>query len=199
MGEMTNIRTKENGFSGNGIIERRDVLKMGGVAFLASVIPLFSIRKAFAAPNFGSWKVAFRHAHTGETFSGVYRVGDRYLPDVFENLNYKLRDFRTGTIYPMDPHVLDIISLIQAKTQSEHPLEIIGGYRSPKTNHMLHEISTGVAQNSLHMRGQAIDLRLPGYSTEGLRRIATGMKAGGVGYYPKSDFVHVDTGRVRYW
>ncbi len=179
--------------------ERRDILKMGAGALLAGAVPFISCRKAYAELNGGSWGVRLRNAHTGETFSGAYRVGDSYLPEIFQNLNHFLRDFRTGEVFPMDPHVLDIISLVQAQTGTGQPLQVISAYRCPKTNAMLQEKTRGVAKNSFHMYGQAVDITLPGYSIKRLRDVAMGLQAGGVGYYPKSGFVHVDTGKARHW
>lgn len=179
--------------------ERRDVLKMGLAGFLAACVPLLTSKNAFAAANYGQWSVSLHHSHTGERFSGVYREGDRYVPEAFTRLNYVLRDFRTNEAFPMDPHVLDIISVIQARTRTGRPLEVLSGYRCPKTNAMLRYETSGVAKNSFHMYGQAIDLRLQGFNTGRLRAIAQGLRAGGVGYYPRSDFIHVDTGKVRYW
>ena len=149
---------------------------------------------ALASSDNDAWKVSFRHDHTGESFSGVYRVGDKYLPEAFERLSYVLRDFRTNEVFPMDPHVVDIISLIQSKIKSHDTIQILSGYRSPKTNAMLSRRTRGVASNSFHMYGQAVDLRIPGYSTKRLRNVARSLKAGGVGYYPRSGFVHIDTG-----
>ncbi|MCD8496807.1 MAG: DUF882 domain-containing protein [Alphaproteobacteria bacterium] len=180
-------------------IERRDILKGGLCTLLAGVLPLFPARSAYSAQNYQSWRIAFRNTHTGESFSGVYRVGDKYLPDAFERINYVLRDFRNDEIFPMDPRVLDLVKTLHDRTGSDEPLEVLSGYRSPKTNTMLRHVSTGVAKNSLHMYGQAMDIRLPGYNTRRLRDVARKMKAGGVGYYPKSDFVHVDTGKIRSW
>lgn len=179
-------------------ITRRDVLQMGTVGLLSMATPLLAGKKAQAASP-KMWQVSFRQAHTGESFSGVYRVGDQYLPDVFERLNYMLRDFRTGEAFPMDPRVIDVISMVQQGTGKDAPLEILSGYRTPKTNAMLYRISEGVARNSYHMYGQAIDIRMPGYSTKKLSQVARGLRAGGVGYYPKSHFVHVDTGEIRTW
>ena len=179
--------------------ERRDILKMGLAGFLAASVPLISARKAHAAAGVSSWNVKLYHSHTNESFSGTYRVGDKYLPDVFRRMNYFLRDFRTHEVFPMDPHVIDLVSIIQSRMETRRPLEILSGYRSPKTNAMLREGSRGVAKNSLHMYGQAIDIREENYSTKRIRAIACDLKAGGVGYYPRSNFVHVDTGAVRTW
>lgn len=180
-------------------LDRRDLLKMGLVGILGAVTPVMAGRSAFAATRGGEWRISIHQAHTNERFDDVYRVGDYYIPEAFERLNYVLRDFRTQEIFPMDPRVVDILSLVQAKTPGERSLEVLSGYRSPKTNAMLRRSSTGVAKNSLHMYGQAIDIRLPGYSTKKLRAVARSLRAGGVGYYPSSNFVHVDTGEIRSW
>lgn len=179
------------------ILDRRRVLKMGLAGMLAASVPLLSNHKAFARGN-TAWKVSFHQAHTGESFNGVYRVGDKYLPEAFERINYVLRDFRTGEAFPMDPRTIDILNQIQAKMGLDRPFEVLSGYRSPKTNAMLRRASTGVAKNSFHMYGQAIDIRVAG-KTRKLRDVAKSLRAGGVGYYPKSSFVHVDTGNVRSW
>ena len=178
-------------------IDRRDILKLGLAGTLASIVPLGFSSEANAARN--TWRVRFRHAHTGESFNGVYRVGDRYIPEAFEKINYTLRDFRTGEIFPMDPRVIDIMALVQKKAGQRAPIEILSGYRSPKTNAGLRRNSSGVAKNSFHMYGQALDMHIKGYSTSSLRNIAKSLRAGGVGYYPRSSFVHVDTGTVRSW
>lgn len=181
------------------LLDRRDVLKMGLGGLLASIVPLMPAGSAQAAAHYAPWRISLRSAHTGDSFSGVYRVGDKYLPEAFERINYVLRDFRTGDVFPMDPRVLDIVTMVHDKAGQSAPLEVLSGYRSPRTNARLRNASTGVARNSYHMYGQAMDIRLPGYSTRRLRQIARGLKAGGVGYYPRSDFIHVDTGKVRSW
>lgn len=178
---------------------RRNILKYGMAGVIGAAIPLTLGEEAFGARNLATRRVSFSQYHTGESFSGVYRVGNKYLPEAFERLNYVLRDHRTSEIFPMDPRVIDIISLIQEKSERDKPLEILSGYRSPRTNAMLRGASTGVAKNSLHMYGQAIDVRMPGYSTRKLRSHARSLRAGGVGFYAKSDFIHVDTGKVRSW
>lgn len=179
--------------------QRRDLMKYGFAGVIGCALPLISTGDVLAASKNDAWKVSFRHAHTGESFSGVYRVGDKYLPDAFERLSYVLRDFRTKEVFPMDPHVVDIMSIVQRKTGSYDSFQVLSGYRSPKTNAMLGKRSKGVASNSFHMYGQALDIRIPNYSTKKLRNIARSLQAGGVGYYPRSGFVHVDTGKVRSW
>lgn len=179
-------------------LDRRGVLKLGVAGLLASIVPLVPTGQTLAA-NSRSWRVALHNAHTGESYKGVYRVGDTYLPEAFDKINYFLRDFRTREVFPMDPRVIDIVSIVQSKTGTNKSLEVLSGYRSPKTNAGLRNASTGVAKNSFHMYGQAMDIRLPGYSTARLRDVARSLRAGGVGYYSSSNFVHVDTGTVRSW
>ena len=179
-------------------LNRRDILKLGIAGAIGAALPIIGAKDAYAS-NGGSWGISLHHAHTGEKYSGVYRIGDRYLPAAFEESSYVMRDFRTREVFPMDPHAIDIISMVQKKIDPRQPLEILSGYRSPKTNNMLRNASTGVAKNSFHMYGQAVDIRMPGYKTSYLRNVARSLRAGGVGYYPKSNFVHVDTGNVRSW
>lgn len=178
-------------------INRRQALKLGAAGFAAASVPFLGMSRAEAASS--SWRVNIQQPHTGEGFSGVYRVGDDYIPEVFEELNYVLRDRRTGQAFPMDPRVLDIAAQVQRKIGVSTPLHVLCAYRSPKTNKDLRSHSRGVAKNSYHMYGQALDIRIPEISTTKLRDVAKGLKAGGVGYYPKSGFVHVDTGDVRTW
>lgn len=181
------------------VTQRRDFLKMGLAGVIGSVLPLFSIQNAFAANKNTPWKISFRNAHTGESFSGVYRVGNKYLPEAFERINYVMRDFRTKEVFPMDPHVVDIMAVIHRKMDTTTQYQVLSAYRSPKTNAMLGKRSVAVASNSFHMYGQAVDIRLEGESTKKIRNIAQSLKAGGVGFYPRSTFVHVDTGSVRTW
>lgn len=143
--------------------------------------------------------LSFVHTHTGESLSCVYYQAGCYQSSTLARVNHFLRDFRTDEVHPIDPGVLDILFTLRTRADRDEPFHVISGYRSPQTNAMLHRRSTGVAQNSLHMQGKAIDVRLPGFPTHGLREIALAMRRGGVGYYPKSDFVHLDTGRVRFW
>lgn len=144
-------------------------------------------------------ELSFYHTHTGKKLSVIYHDGDSYLPPVLQEVNHFLGDFRTGEIHPIDADLLDALYLLQQKTGVEKNYEVISGYRSPKTNSKLRNKSHGVAKRSLHMQGKAIDVRLTGVNTKKLRDTALAMKVGGVGYYRRSDFIHLDTGRVRYW
>jgi len=140
------------------------------------------------------------HTHTGERIDIVYRRGDQYLPEAEAQLDHFLRDHRTGEVKHYDPHVFDILSDLAAAVG--HPngeIDIICGYRTPWSNEFLRARSSGVAKNSQHMQAHAIDIRIPGVDTLKLRNAALALGRGGVGYYPRSAFVHVDTGRVRTW
>ena len=143
--------------------------------------------------------IALVHVHTGERLSALYYDGADYVPDALRRLNELLRDFRTDTVYPIDPAVLDRLYQLQATTGSNEAFQVICGYRSPATNAALRRASSGVAEHSLHLEGRAIDVRLPGVDTARLASLARAQQIGGVGYYRVSDFVHVDTGRVRTW
>lgn len=144
-------------------------------------------------------RLAFRNLHTGETLRSTYWAQGAYLKDELKGVNQVLRDHRSGEVYPMDPKLLDLLYVLQQTTGISGAFHIISGYRSPKTNQKLRTKSGGVAKRSLHMQGKAIDIRLPGCELKQLRDAALSLKAGGVGYYAKSDFIHVDTGRVRRW
>ena len=178
---------------------RRDVLRATGALVLAGV------GSGFAGPAFAQGlesqvrRLAFDNLHTGERVSVDYWTDGAYVPDALDCVNKVLRDFRTGDVHPIEPTLLDLLSLLRRRVETDSPIEVISGYRSPKTNAKLHEASSGVASNSLHMQGMAIDIRIPGCALPNLRKAALAMRAGGVGYYPKSNFVHVDVGRVRTW
>lgn len=144
-------------------------------------------------------ELRFSHTHTGETLNVEYFNGGSYLADALSTVNHFLRDFRTGDVHPIDEHLLDLLHTLRGSTGTSKPFQVISGYRSPKTNQMLRQRSEGVAAGSLHMRGQAIDIRLADIPLKKLRGAALAARVGGVGFYPASDFVHVDTGRVRTW
>jgi uncharacterized protein YcbK (DUF882 family) len=143
--------------------------------------------------------VSFVHTHTGEQLSATYYEAGDYSAAVLQQVNVLLRDFRDDTVFPIDPKVLDRLYLLQSACGGSEPFQVISGYRSANTNAALRARSTGVAEHSLHMEGRAIDVRLPGVATDRLARLAIQQQSGGVGLYRVSDFVHVDTGRVRIW
>lgn len=137
--------------------------------------------------------------HTGERAEVRYFEGGQYRAASLQQLDHLLRDHRTGDVAQMDPKLFDQLHALALRAGRPPHYQIISGYRSPASNENLRKASTGVATRSLHMDGRAIDVRLPGCPTAKLRDLALEMKAGGVGYYAKSDFLHLDTGRVRYW
>jgi uncharacterized protein YcbK (DUF882 family) len=179
-------------------IGRRNFL-VAGLGLTA--VCLFPYKVSAAVSKFVSAekKLSFYNTHTGENLNAVYCEQGAYLPQVLSNINYILRDFRTGDVKEIDTGLLDLLFTLQQKLESTEPFHIISGYRSPKTNSLLHMMSNGVARNSLHLAGKAIDIRLPGYDLKTLHSAAVELQRGGVGYYPGSDFVHVDVGRIRYW
>jgi uncharacterized protein YcbK (DUF882 family) len=140
------------------------------------------------------------NTHTGERLDIIFRRGEEYVPSALAKLDYFLRDHRTGDVRHFDPRLFDILSGLTASVG--HPggeIDIVCGYRTPSTNESLRAHTTGVAKNSLHIRAEAIDLRMPGIDTLTLRKAALALRRGGVGYYPHSDFIHVDVGRFRQW
>jgi len=147
----------------------------------------------------GQRVLSLHNLHTGEKLTRTYWTDGAYLPDQLADIDHLLRDHRTDEIHAMDPQLLDVLHRLQHKVGNRRSYEIISGYRSPKTNAMLRHSSSGVAKKSLHMQGRAVDIRLPGQDLAKLRQAALGLRAGGVGYYRKSNFLHLDTGRVRQW
>jgi len=140
------------------------------------------------------------NTHTRETVKVVYKRGDAYLPDALAKLNHVLIDHRSGEIHDMDPHLFDQLTDLAAAAGVEPSYEIISGYRSPESNSkMAARPGSGVSKKSLHMQGRAMDVRLKGVSVEQLRDLALAAKRGGVGYYQRSRFVHIDTGSFRTW
>ena len=157
---------------------------------------------ARTAPARATRALSFVHTHTREKLAIEYCCDGKYQPQALAKLNHLLRDFRTNQMKPIDPKLFDLLHEISTELDTDAPFHIISGFRSPVTNSMLKQrggAHTGVATNSLHMVGKAIDIRLPDVKLKNLREAAASLKRGGVGYYPSSDFVHVDTGRVRYW
>jgi uncharacterized protein YcbK (DUF882 family) len=189
---------------GYGMVERqrmrhtrRDILRLAAAAAVGS---LAAPRLGLAAPLVPEFRrVKLSNLHTGEALDAVYWERGAYLPDALSAVNTVLRDFRTGDVYPIAPTLLDLLDGLRVATGTAGPYHVISGYRSPKTNAMLASESHGVAHTSLHMQGMAIDIRLSDVSLANLHRAALGLGRGGVGYYPQSDFVHVDVGRVRRW
>jgi len=143
--------------------------------------------------------LSFYNLNTGESLKTVYWAEGKYIPESLSDINHLLRDFRNDEIKPIDLTLLNLLHAITLQLDTSKPVQLISGYRSPSTNALLHSRSTGVAKHSLHMDGMAADIRIPGHGLRELHEVAVAMHGGGVGYYPQSDFVHVDVGPVRYW
>jgi uncharacterized protein YcbK (DUF882 family) len=178
--------------------DRRTFLKLGVSAILTSAFAQSAL--AAAGPTNPEHRIlSFYNIHTGESLTTCYRASGKLINRALNRISHIMRDHRTGEVKPVDPNLLDLLHRIVIQEKPHAPLSIISGYRSPRTNAALRKVTTGVAPNSLHMKGRAIDIRIPGCRTKALRQIAISLHSGGVGYYPKSDFVHLDTGPVKVW
>jgi uncharacterized protein YcbK (DUF882 family) len=174
---------------------RRRFLRTGTALVSAPLLSLPKRARA-GAPR----TLSFRHTHTGETLSIAYAAGEMYLDAALGRINWLLRDFRNGRAHPIDPRLLDQLHALSQVTRSSAPFEVISGFRSPATNEMLRKTGGGgVASRSLHLDGRAVDIRLADVPLADLREAALSLRAGGVGFYPQPQFVHIDTGRVRRW
>lgn len=185
---------------------RRFLKQMAGAA--ATALPVAWQAPALANPGAvlpaSARGLAMSHTHTGEQIDLIYALGGQYLPSALGSLNHFLRDHYSGEIGRIDPELFDVLHRVKQTLGlpegGDHRYQVISGYRCPKTNSRLKKTrGGGVATRSLHLQGQAIDVRLPGVPLAELRDAALSLKAGGVGYYPGEQFVHIDTGRVRTW
>jgi uncharacterized protein YcbK (DUF882 family) len=184
------------------MVNRRSFLGLGAIAAAAAFVPSKAEAATSGVAKTPERALSFFNTHTGERLKTTYCSGGSYRPDALRDLNFILRDFRANEVKPIDPRVFDLLHELGGTLETDQPFHIISGYRSPQTNAMLRErggASTGVASHSLHMVGQAIDIRVPGVKLDHLRDAAKSLKIGGVGFYPDLNFVHVDVGRVRYW
>lgn len=173
-------------------LPRRALLKatLGALGFGAT-----AAQAAIAAPR----SLSLLNLHTGERLKATFFEGGGYVPDALAAFDHLLRDFRTGDSHPMATGLLDLVSVLSETLAPGEDLHVISGYRSPQTNAALRAHSDGVAARSLHMDGLAMDIRLPKIALGQLRDAALRLGRGGVGFYPASNFVHVDVGRVRRW
>ena len=168
------------------------------IAYIISAL-LLVFMPAMAGDTSDARTLKFYHTHTLETLEVTYFENGLYLLEPMEQLRAFLADWRNGDQHEIEPKLMDILWEIQRVTGNNDTYEVISAYRSMETNRYLRGKSKGVAQNSQHLLGKAIDVRLRGLDTRKLRDTALALKLGGVGYYEKTDFVHVDTGRVRRW
>jgi uncharacterized protein YcbK (DUF882 family) len=191
--DQTGIISGEVG--NNLMISRRNFLKAATGATAILVAPA-----ALAKPASPAERVLRLHnLHTGESLKATYWAEGQYIAEELAAIDRVLRDHRANEITQMDRRLYDLLYTLQQQVTSKSSYQVISGYRSPATNAKLNRNSSGVAKRSLHMQGKAIDIRLPGVELKHLRKAALSLKAGGVGYYPKSNFIHVDTGRPRFW
>jgi uncharacterized protein YcbK (DUF882 family) len=147
-----------------------------------------------------AFRLRLFHTHTGKRIDVVYRRGEDYVPEALSSLDKFLRDHRTGEVHRFDPRLFDLLSeLTAAVGRPGAEINVICGFRTQWSNEFLRHRSSGVAKSSLHMRAEAIDIRLPGTGTFQVRQAALKLRRGGVGYYSRADFIHLDLGRVRYW
>ncbi len=176
--------------------DRRAFLKTSSVALVAAAFPQIiqaNIKKS------SERTLEFINLHTNETLDCCYWQNGRYDPAALAEIDYLLRDHRAEEVYPIDRTLLDLLHSLHTFAGSSAPFEVISGYRSPKTNARLRNTTGGVAKRSLHMQGKAIDVRLPDIRLADLRDKAVSLQNGGVGYYAKSNFLHIDIGRTRRW
>lgn len=176
---------------------RRDFLTIGTGFLVTCMLP--TAGWSALSPDSHRRTLSFFNTHTGERLSTCFFKDGAYCPDAMQRINHILRDHRTGEIEAMDPRLIGLLFSVKHQLGCDAPFHIVSGYRSPQTNARLRKRSKGVAKFSYHMLGRAIDVRLPACDTRKLRQACLGFKSGGVGYYPRSDFVHLDTGTFRTW
>ena len=178
----------------NGIeLSRRRFVKLGAYGLLA---PLFAGMRKWEPTE---KSLSLFNPHTEESLDTVFWADGEYLYGPLTKINYFMRDFRTGEIKSIDTRILELLYSIQKRMHVNQPLHIISGYRSPETNALLRKNDKGVSRKSLHMFGKAVDISLPDVDLLSLRNVTKRLRVGGVGYYPKSGFIHADLGRPRYW
>ncbi len=183
----------------NACFNRRRFLQLGLGATTALFLPNAYAGLPSPSTAQAERKLSLLNLHTGEHLKTTYWAEGQYQTSELEAINHILRDHRTGDVYRMDNDLLNLLNVIHQKMGSKQAFQVISGYRSPKTNAALNKKSSGVAKKSMHMQGKAIDIRLPGHQLSDLRKAAINCQTGGVGYYPKSDFIHIDTGHIRRW
>ncbi|MCF4167465.1 DUF882 domain-containing protein [Zavarzinia compransoris] len=179
---------------------RRRLLGVGlGLAAATVAGGLLKPADALAAIG-GPRKLSLKNLNTGESFTSVYWRDGQYVGDALQKLNILLRDHRANEVHRIDPQLFDLLTLLSHRLETGGaPVQIVSAYRAPRTNAKRASESRGVARNSFHIQGMALDIRMPERNLRGLYKTAVAMGEGGVGYYRRSNFVHVDTGPVRTW
>jgi uncharacterized protein YcbK (DUF882 family) len=194
--EILSSPTRGQGLNAGGV-SRRGFLKRAGLAAVGALLlpSADALAKAFSRER----KLILHNVNTDEDFSIVCCPQQDYDHRLMTQFSRFLRDHHTEQVHPIDPAMLDLLFAVSVFTGSAGTFKIISGYRSPETNHWLRKFHHGVAEHSLHMEGKAVDLRMSDVETRTIRKVALALEQGGVGYYPRADFVHLDTGRVRSW
>ena len=179
-------------------ISRRRFLRLGALAAAATCVPCPALALERTSKRFERTLDVY-NVHTGESLNTVYWMKGKYLPTSLRDINYVLRDHRSDQVKPMDPQLFDLLYTIDKIVGLRDAFHVLSAYRSPATNAMLRTYYSGVAEHSMHIEGKAVDVRFFGSDLQMVRRLAADLQWGGVGYYPWSGFVHLDTGPVRYW
>lgn len=182
-------------------LSRRDLLKAAGAAAATSslILPGVALGSATSAFKTPSRSISLVNPHTGDLFKSVYWEKGAYCPEPMKDISYMMRDIHSQEMSPIDPRLIDTLYLLQMTLGTKAPFEVVCGYRTPKNNAYIYKRERGVARNSYHIYGRAIDIRMKERTTSQIQRAAWSLQQGGVGYYPKANFVHIDTGGVRRW
>lgn len=180
------------------IVNRREFLKLSASTLVVGCLP-FPALAAISDNAPSRRRLAFYNTHTGESLDICYFGREGYNRKALDQIFHLLRDHRAGRTHPIDLQLLDTLYAVKLAVKPGTPFHVISGYRTPATNGMLRKQTSGVARTSYHTKGRAIDIRLPGFRTDRLKNLCIALRSGGVGYYPDSNFVHVDTGPVRNW
>jgi len=179
-------------------ITRRRFLRCAMAAAAVACLPQTSYASV-RRPVVSVKDLSLHNLHTEEKIALSYFENGEYVAEALRDISYLLRDFRTGGILAMDPRLIDLLYDLKGVLDTDRPFQVISGYRSPKTNASLRKSGSGVAKASFHMQGKAVDIRIEGIDSKVIRSAAMSLGRGGVGHYPNSNFVHIDTGRVRSW
>jgi uncharacterized protein YcbK (DUF882 family) len=178
--------------------------RMGRRRFIGIGIGLGAAAALLPVPGWAKLKrversLSFLHLHTGERLQTVYYADGRYLPSALKQINYLLRDYRVNEVKPVSPDLLDMLFALDRHLGTGAPFEVLSAYRSAETNAILSQRTRGVAKHSLHIEAKAVDIRIPGIKTSDVAQVARALQSGGVGHYPRHNFVHIDVGDVRTW
>ena len=194
---LLNLQNSDQILNTDAKFSRRDFLALSVTAAVASLVP--SEMYAAAEELQPERIICLHNVYTLETIETVFWKEGDYLPEALSDINHIFRDTRSGKERTISKELINLLYDLQQEVKNKEPFQIVSGYRSPRSNALLRRTTKGVAKNSFHMYGKAVDIRLPDYSLSTLRRKAMNLRGGGVGFYPRSNFIHVDVGAVRYW